>query len=737
MATMPHKHVTANVVYVDPSATGANDGSTPANARTTLPALGSLVASTVYLIRRGQTVTLAPGTASAKHALGIIGMPKPTDALYDAIPAEAKAAWDADADDYARIDILLNATTMLFENANGMSLFRLDVVSTQSIASPAVPFLTFTAVNMLSIERCKSRIDNIDLVAMSSYSAANMKLLTSWRITSSLGLHIRHCDFQRPWNLEGVSLAPTTVNGRACVVDISLSSGVFIEDCSFRYVLPGYASAVESSAGALRVTQFNCNTAVLRRLTFEMIDIRDNAMTHKTQPWSWLPAISSQFNGAVVDDITITARRIGTYPEPASPWNGCNNYDSTASHAVMSVATANNNGDTNGTMAFDLSNISIDLTGLLTALSGLMIAGGSGGSKNSRYNGRMTLKNYTFLCPATTASGVNDGGNNIDAPSGPVGLGVGPFSDLDLDGIDVRYTGIFAVAMDLGGRAVGNSYSGQIADFYQYNTGGNLRNAVAVGAVVCAGSAYFDFDSVTMPFVSTACVAHASNAAQVYIDNLVLPDGYVTTEEPVRCGDNAQLLVNNVNRVGNWAASISGINAHLALANADGVAGAWKSYTTHASAVTSAVYRTGGAAASLYVSTPTTPARTTGPWLAPYPYAPKFLDPGGTGRKILRVYLAVKGFTTKYRDVFAAIQIEITSPYGVYPRTRSYVSVSDGWMEEDGSVWNNEAGIVGFRISVPFLVDRYENIGVRVHISALYENAAYYYLDPKFEVVAG
>jgi hypothetical protein len=95
-----------NVVYIDPTATGANDGTTPADARTTFPLMASLVSNTVYLVRRSAATGLAlpSGNRADLNNIFFLGMPLATDWIYSRVPAAAKAAWDADVATYSRVE---------------------------------------------------------------------------------------------------------------------------------------------------------------------------------------------------------------------------------------------------------------------------------------------------------------------------------------------------------------------------------------------------------------------------------------------------------------------------------------------------------------------------------------------------------------------------------------------------------------------------------------------------------
>ena len=115
-----------NVLYVDPSAASAGDGGTPATALKALPTSAADVPdATCYLMRRTAAtseVVLPQGENSAVTAFALIGMPKATDELYALMPDAAKAAWGADAADYARMKAVTNDDPWGSEGAKTLSL---------------------------------------------------------------------------------------------------------------------------------------------------------------------------------------------------------------------------------------------------------------------------------------------------------------------------------------------------------------------------------------------------------------------------------------------------------------------------------------------------------------------------------------------------------------------------------------------------------------------------------------
>jgi hypothetical protein len=106
MASMDILGITCNVVYIDSTAVGANNGTTMSDALTSFPTLSEFTTDTVYLIRRNNSNDLTYSETSSKALDNIffIGMPLTTDSIYESLPAEAKGtSWDSDSDTHANI----------------------------------------------------------------------------------------------------------------------------------------------------------------------------------------------------------------------------------------------------------------------------------------------------------------------------------------------------------------------------------------------------------------------------------------------------------------------------------------------------------------------------------------------------------------------------------------------------------------------------------------------------------
>ncbi len=195
-----------NVLYVDPSAASAGDGSTPATALMALPASASSLAdATCYILRRtaaSSEVTLPQGENSSITALAIIGMPKATDELYALMPEAARTAWGADAADYARVKAVTNddpwggegAKTLSLPNCLAFFLHRVDLHRQgQGAVEAAISLMNTAQTASVSIERCRFGLKDSDLESQSCTSAPSYGAAMYVQIGKPQVLSIRHC----------------------------------------------------------------------------------------------------------------------------------------------------------------------------------------------------------------------------------------------------------------------------------------------------------------------------------------------------------------------------------------------------------------------------------------------------------------------------------------------------------------------------------------------------------------
>ncbi len=195
-----------NILYVDPSAASAGDGSTPAAALKALPASASNIANgTCYLVRRtaaSSEAVLPQGENSSITAFALIGMPKAADELYTMMPEAAKTAWGADAADYARVRAVTNDDPWGYEDQKTLSLpncqtFFMHCIDLhreeQGACETAIRLQNDARTASISIERCRFGLKGCELESSSSTSAPAYGAAMYLQIGKPQVLSIRHC----------------------------------------------------------------------------------------------------------------------------------------------------------------------------------------------------------------------------------------------------------------------------------------------------------------------------------------------------------------------------------------------------------------------------------------------------------------------------------------------------------------------------------------------------------------
>ena len=196
MATVNLRGYDLDVVYVDVDlGSGANDGSTPSDALQTFPDPNTLVADSLYLIRRTDTninVTKSTTTAARCH---VMGMPISGASYYEGLPSEAKLAWDGDV--ASGVTMVGNANTTSWGWTGGSNgVYNLDLVADNGVDL----FSGFFNVNSdnFTIVDSTIRVDGIPLSANPGdglYTGTNIRCI-AFESGSANGVNIEGCIFQ-------------------------------------------------------------------------------------------------------------------------------------------------------------------------------------------------------------------------------------------------------------------------------------------------------------------------------------------------------------------------------------------------------------------------------------------------------------------------------------------------------------------------------------------------------------
>ncbi|MEG2076688.1 MAG: hypothetical protein RRY34_09315, partial [Victivallaceae bacterium] len=190
---MIYSNIDFAVVYIDPSIEIGGDGITPATALKDLPGTADAFAdNTCYLIRRTADTAacvIPAGTNNSLRNVLFLGMPNPSDAMYDFVPEAAKTAWALDAAEYANIKSTVANGQFVMDGIRQFLLHRIYLFR-DSINADNYIFTSnsseYSAV--IALEHCKFGSRGIDL-DRDDYEGAP---ITSSRLKSYLYCYYAH-----------------------------------------------------------------------------------------------------------------------------------------------------------------------------------------------------------------------------------------------------------------------------------------------------------------------------------------------------------------------------------------------------------------------------------------------------------------------------------------------------------------------------------------------------------------
>lgn len=195
MATVNLRGSDLTVVYVDVDlGSGANDGSTPANALQAFPDVTTFNDDSLYLVRRTSTVIDYTKNVSGANRLSVMGMPMSGADYYDLLPTEAKTAWDADV--ATEVVLRGDATSDPWQLSgvnSGIYNLRLDSRTTNDLFNGHI----LVTGSGFTIKDSTIKVEGIDLSAGpdGSLTSLDIRCLNfSGNITS--GVTIENCIFQ-------------------------------------------------------------------------------------------------------------------------------------------------------------------------------------------------------------------------------------------------------------------------------------------------------------------------------------------------------------------------------------------------------------------------------------------------------------------------------------------------------------------------------------------------------------
>lgn len=675
MATMMMRGFSCNVLYVDPSASGANTGATPADALTALPSLATLVTNTVYLIRRGATLTVTAGTCAVAN-VHLMGMPKSTgDAFYGMVPAEAKTAWDGDAGDYW--NATGSATTAWSFTGNDASIHRLN--------------LTFPAAHstVAAISATGARFSFTCIYARQS----GFNVQTATAITGAFrhgtfyfnsdSVYISDIDMQMAWD-SGTTSTTNGANLYAIQCDGNCQRAV-IRNVLLWYLSTGYVT----NRGGIIIS--NCDNIRMENITTRMVlnKVRGDVYHYLN------PAVTCRGSGwgsnAVIRNIDHKLDH---------------HLGATAGVSGISIS-AQLEFSINGGLVENLTCDQLLETG---GFYGIFV--GSYMGNTYIFDGnvqRAVVRNINSYKNLSVVDGAYATSFRLNAKciAETINASAGPSS--------------FAIDNPSDGSYFGSSVS--------------FKGLTLTGGVRIYFASYVEILSLTLlaPRVNGIVI---QGGILAYIQTLIC-QGTWTTESIMSVVNRSCVIVDSINIP--FVATIDNNGfSQMCVNNSAGVSGQWYSESFSYRGFTSNVFRTGGASAAVKMEckAANAPPATNryGIWMAPPPLPGKPIAPGATGLRKFTMYVAYKNFTTFDPS---QMRLFIEAPAGAGTDTTAYDSVSVGtWEDDTVSTWNNDTGLTLKKLTMTLPVDRNENCRVRFH-HTWWQNLSYYYVDPKITVEAG
>ena len=179
--------------------------------------------------------------------------------------------------------------------------------------------------------------------------------------------------------------------------------------------------------------------------------------------------------------------------------------------------------------------------------------------------------------------------------------------------------------------------------------------------------------------------------------------------------------------------STSAGDTHVARACGNaGETGHYTMLSRNVAADTWNVHRTGGAAACLKIRNDACDTGNT-MTIGRKPFRGLLLTPSATGRHVLRMHAAFKGF-----DSLDALQrrLVVTATVDEGGSPRVYTSSSDGqWRDDTDAEWVNDSDLVQKVLEIPLDISTLSAVDVRIHYG-WYSATGFAYIDPAMELVA-
>ena len=692
---MLYSNTEYNVVYVDPSIGTPGDGSTPALALADLPqAASSIQENTCYLIRRtdGTACGLPSGTNNALRRLLLMGMPFPSDPLYGFAPEEARTAWGQDAALRANIRAASGSQSLVANQLECLLLHRLNMarsgVSSVS-AYMLVSYQTSESKGVFTIDKCRFGVDGRDVdsdgYGGGAYTQSAMDAYV--RIGQARMLNIRDCVVNRRPAYGYYAIycnAPDILNVSGCRLNLLACS---------TSELYGSLALSEAQRGQIEATVSDFGVKYL-------LDGQDGRYFDCALRVRNFPSLRVSGVTAAMGDLA-----------PGSRPETCSLYGS-----LLDAGDAND---------YAIRGISAELPLVRRTESAVVRV--SGCQNNSHAGCEKRLEDIRISLGGDDAVGdwrSYDEARNFS-------------SSRCLLYVENYYNSE---------RGSGYPKATVLTGLRLSNPRGNSLNASGcrITDTALEGGANLSGCLADITSISTWFPGHAlrlTNYTHARIGEITV--NKANTDYPyngdvvVQCNDSnyaGNAYVERCN-VPLCPAQLSTAAGDTHVARSCGNAGETGHYTMlsrNVAADTWNVHRTGGAAACLKIRNDACDTGNT-MTIGRKPFRGLLLTPSATGRHVLRMHAAFKGF-----DSLDALQrrLVVTATVDEGGSPRVYTSSSDGqWRDDTDAEWVNDSDLVQKVLEIPLDISTLSAVDVRIHYG-WYSATGFAYIDPAMELVA-
>ncbi len=692
---MLYSNTEYNVVYVDPSTGTAGDGSAPAAALKDLPAADSLADRTCYIIRRtnpADSCALPNGTNNSLKRILLMGMPFPSDLMYGFVPEAARSAWGSDSHKYANIKATSGSQSFTANNLETLLLHRVNLFRSGVSGVSAymlVSYQTNESKGVFSFDHCRFAVDGhpVDEEDYSGGIYAENAMSGYVRLGQVRMLNIRDCVF----NLRTVN----RYNGVYCYAPDCLAfTGNRINVLARGNMDYGYDQFLLSDSQRGQIEAVISGIAVKYLVNGSGSRYFDRVLGVNYYP-------SARVNGITVSMGDLAT---DTHPDSLSFTGSLLHVSGAGDYSVKDITA-----DLPYAWLFEspfiyiYGNLCNTGAGCEKEVSGISVTAGGdnavGGCRS--YDDVRSFRDSQVLLCIQNYSG--DRSSYYPKVT-------------DVKALNLKYprgNALHAVQCRITDAVIeGSVYlSGCMADIDSISTwfpGAALRLAACSHARV--GTVTVNTANEKYPYNSDDAVIWGSDSGNgnAYVEHCNVP--LCPVQLSTSAGDT---------HVARTCAN-AGENGHYTMLSRNVAADTWN------------VHRTGGAAACLKIRNDacnTTNTMTIGR----KPFRGMVLTPSSTGRHVLRMHAAFKGYASldelARRFIVTATADENGSP-------RVYTSSSDGvWKDDPGAVWENDTGLTQKVLEIPMDIASLTAVDVRIHFG-WYSATGFVYVDPAMELTA-